>query len=215
MSRTGNDNVSRQRRLEMQSRTMFGYLSKVCPKLEELVVRDDQLQLSLAGGLCLLSRLERLEKLEVQVRNFGLLNGMERGIWALAEQYQRDLDWMRLRRVPAMEAGAVSFTGMDVASTTASLLENMSIGCEEDPMKGVSWREWTDVDSGAYSQDDMQYLGSLEDVRQCLHTIYPVTNDNESKNECWPHLQKISVEWHCAGLCEALQRQARRYRGLP
>ncbi|KAF9374766.1 hypothetical protein CPB97_011897 [Podila verticillata] len=138
---------------------------------------------------------------------------MERSIWALAEQYRRDLDWMRLRRVPAMEEKAVSVMVTDVVSETTSLFEKMSVGWKEDPVEGISWRERkSDLDSGAYSQDDMQYLGSLEDVRQCLHAIYPVTNNKEeSKSECWPYLQQISVEWHCAGLCEALQRRAREY----
>ncbi|KAG0355280.1 hypothetical protein BG005_005808 [Podila minutissima] len=208
------DDVSRQQRLEQQSRTLFGYLSKVCPKLEELVVRADHLELSLAGGVCLMSRLQRLEKLEVQVHNYGLL-GLERDNTALVEKYQRDLDWMRLSGVSAMKAKPVAVMGKDVLSGTTSLLKT-SVGSEEtkDPEEGVSWREWrSDMESRTYSQDDLDYLGSLEDVRQCLHSIYPV-DDRENKSECWPHLRQINVEWYWNGLCEVLQRRAREYRGL-
>ncbi|KAF9331764.1 hypothetical protein BG006_005388 [Podila minutissima] len=210
------DDVSRQQRLEQQSRTLFGYLSKVCPKLEELVVRADHLELSLASGLCLLSRQQRLEKLEVQVLNYGLLNGLERDNTAIVEKYQRDLDWMRLSGVSAMKAKPVAVMGKEMLSGTTSLLKTLSVGSEgtKDPEEGVSWREWgSDMGSRTYSQDDLHYRGSLEDVRQCLHSIYPV-DDRENKAECWPHLRQINVEWYWNGLCEVLQRRAREYRGL-
>ncbi|KAG0024767.1 hypothetical protein BGZ82_010357 [Podila clonocystis] len=38
------------------SRLVFGYLSKVCPNLEDLTVRYLLMRLKLAGGLCLLAR---------------------------------------------------------------------------------------------------------------------------------------------------------------
>ncbi|KAG0040582.1 hypothetical protein BGZ82_001037 [Podila clonocystis] len=211
------DDVTRQQRLEQHSRTLFGYLSKVCPKLEELVVRADKLELSLAGRFCLLSRLERLEKLEVQVHNYGLLSGLERDNTALVEQYQWDLDWMRSRGVPAMEKSKLeSVMGKDVLAGTMSLLKRLKVGSKEtkDPEEGA-WREWkSDLESRTYSQDDLHYLGSLEDVRQCLDGIYPMADKRENNRECWPHLQQINVEWYWNGLCETLQRCAREYRGL-
>ncbi|KAG0371043.1 hypothetical protein BC939DRAFT_70917 [Gamsiella multidivaricata] len=52
------------------SRVIFGYLSKVCPKLEDLQLRRPYLSFWLAGGLCLLSRLHNLEKIKLCCRSY-------------------------------------------------------------------------------------------------------------------------------------------------
>ncbi|KAF8934352.1 hypothetical protein BGZ58_005780, partial [Dissophora ornata] len=52
------------------SRVIFGYLSKVCPKLEDLQLRRPYLSFWLAGGLCLLSRLQNLERIKLCCRSY-------------------------------------------------------------------------------------------------------------------------------------------------
>ncbi|KAF9116113.1 hypothetical protein BGX27_004696 [Mortierella sp. AM989] len=47
------------------SRLLFGYISKVCPRLQDLRIRHGGLNLSHKGGLCLLSRLHELRRLEI------------------------------------------------------------------------------------------------------------------------------------------------------
>ncbi|KAF9355330.1 hypothetical protein BGX26_006699 [Mortierella sp. AD094] len=53
----------------LSSRQMIAYIVNVCPKLRELKLRDDGLDLSLKGGLCLLSGLRDLERLEIETRD--------------------------------------------------------------------------------------------------------------------------------------------------
>ncbi|KAF9115442.1 hypothetical protein BGX27_007817 [Mortierella sp. AM989] len=48
------------------SRVIFGYVSTVCPNLTELAICGDILHLGLAGGLCFLSRLRKLEILKAR-----------------------------------------------------------------------------------------------------------------------------------------------------
>ncbi|KAF9342960.1 hypothetical protein BGX26_006508 [Mortierella sp. AD094] len=68
------------------SRVMFGYISRVCPNLQELTVYREELNLNLEGGLCFLSRLTELRKLAVITRTKTILK-------------KKDLDWMT--RYPA------------------------------------------------------------------------------------------------------------------
>ncbi|KAH7048592.1 hypothetical protein BKA57DRAFT_461872 [Linnemannia elongata] len=48
---------------------MFGFLSKQCPQLQELHLRRTILDLSFKGGLCLLTRLQELERIKITTRS--------------------------------------------------------------------------------------------------------------------------------------------------
>ncbi|CAO3564884.1 unnamed protein product [Mortierella alpina] len=50
--------------------TMFGYLSRMCPNLEDLHIRRWLLSLSFMGGLCLLTRLKNLRRLKISTRSY-------------------------------------------------------------------------------------------------------------------------------------------------
>ncbi|KAK3823421.1 MAG: hypothetical protein J3Q66DRAFT_425289 [Benniella sp.] len=50
-----------------RARVLFGYLSRVCPKLEELAICQPRLRLDLDGGFCLLSRLHELRRLSFSI----------------------------------------------------------------------------------------------------------------------------------------------------
>ncbi|KAF9145591.1 hypothetical protein BG015_011834 [Linnemannia schmuckeri] len=63
------------------SRLVFGYISIVCPALEELRLQKEHLDLSMDGGLCLLARLNRLRSLGLTARD---------GVW----ESTPGLDWM-------------------------------------------------------------------------------------------------------------------------
>ncbi|KAG0045711.1 hypothetical protein BGZ83_009039 [Gryganskiella cystojenkinii] len=53
------------------SRQVFGYLSRVCPRLSELTLKVDCKLFSLESGLCILTRLECLERLDIRT-DFGV-----------------------------------------------------------------------------------------------------------------------------------------------
>ncbi|KAF9926071.1 hypothetical protein BGZ67_008313 [Mortierella alpina] len=64
------------------SRLVFGYVSRVCPHLQDLSIKNNGMKLDLEGGLCLLSRLHSLRKLFL------------RPSWQ-APLSKSDLDWIQ------------------------------------------------------------------------------------------------------------------------
>ncbi|KAF9346488.1 hypothetical protein BGX26_002002, partial [Mortierella sp. AD094] len=58
---------------EVHSRVLFGYISRVCPKLKELWIYRPGVSLKLEGGLCLLTRCKDLESLTIKT---GRLDGL-------------------------------------------------------------------------------------------------------------------------------------------
>ncbi|KAF9097801.1 hypothetical protein BGX23_007897 [Mortierella sp. AD031] len=71
---------------EEDARILFGYISRVCPLLQDLAIQQQHLCVRLEGGLCLLSRLHRLERLSV------VSSGNNSGFT------KRDLVWMTKSR---------------------------------------------------------------------------------------------------------------------
>lgn len=51
------------------ARIMFGFLSRQCPQLQELHLRRSMMDLSFKGGLCLLTRLQELERIKIITRS--------------------------------------------------------------------------------------------------------------------------------------------------
>ncbi|KAG0321934.1 hypothetical protein BGZ97_009644 [Linnemannia gamsii] len=64
------------------SRILFGYITRVCPDLQELVIRKTALHVELEGGMCLLTRLHKLQRLTVA----SLMHATRFGI--------QDIEWM-------------------------------------------------------------------------------------------------------------------------
>ncbi|KAG0320134.1 hypothetical protein BGZ97_000636 [Linnemannia gamsii] len=79
------DSMDTDHASEENARIMFGYLVRVCPDLQELSIRRRQLNLNLAGGLCLLTRLRKLERLMIWTDTWTKFT-------------KKDLDWMA--RIP-------------------------------------------------------------------------------------------------------------------
>lgn len=48
-------------------RILCGYLSRLCPRLEDLSIQYIQLDMTLQGGFCLLTRLGRLRRLRLSL----------------------------------------------------------------------------------------------------------------------------------------------------
>ncbi|KAG0094271.1 hypothetical protein BGZ93_007429 [Podila epicladia] len=72
-------------------RLVYGYLSKVCPDLEEIVIRRKFLNLRLESGMILLSRLKKLKRL----------------IWVVGDNFgkklkDRDMEWITRDMTPKM-----------------------------------------------------------------------------------------------------------------
>ncbi|KAK3832343.1 MAG: hypothetical protein J3R72DRAFT_454181 [Linnemannia gamsii] len=66
----------------VNSKTLFGYITRVCPDLQDLVIRKTALHVELEGGMCLLTRLHKLQRLTVA----SLMHANRFG--------SQDIDWM-------------------------------------------------------------------------------------------------------------------------
>ncbi|KAF8940308.1 hypothetical protein BGZ47_007798 [Haplosporangium gracile] len=85
------DSMDTDHASEENARIMFGYLVRVCPDLQELSIRRHQLNLNLGGGLCLLTRLRKLERLMVWTDTWTKFS-------------KKDLEWMaRIPKKKSME----------------------------------------------------------------------------------------------------------------
>ncbi|KAF9370025.1 hypothetical protein CPC16_004021 [Podila verticillata] len=80
-------------RASHQARLFFGYLTRVCPDLEELVMVMNLTNLFLETGFCLLARLTKLRRLEIK---------LDWCSWPMAERIE--IDWIKAENV-AQEAG--------------------------------------------------------------------------------------------------------------
>ncbi|KAG9073166.1 hypothetical protein KI688_000953 [Linnemannia hyalina] len=166
----------------VQSRVIFGYISRVCSELKELTIyrpessEDDvdearSTWLDLKGGLCLLSRLEHLERLQI---GSGLKEiGCERV----------DLDWM----VRSGFVGVRRYVRvLEISNWYGELLEE---------------RELMDVDEltagGRKNREDgleLRYLGRLQDVATRLEELDAVDVVGVGGSRCWPLLSRLSID---------------------
>ncbi|KAF9092451.1 hypothetical protein BGX29_010445 [Mortierella sp. GBA35] len=78
--------AEQKQNVEEDARILFGYISRVCLLLQDLAIQQQHLCVRLEGGLCLLSRLHRLERLSV------VSSGNNSGFT------KRDLVWMTKSR---------------------------------------------------------------------------------------------------------------------
>ncbi|KAG9066830.1 hypothetical protein KI688_012742 [Linnemannia hyalina] len=76
------DSSPRKRLITEESRILFGFIARICPQLRDLHIRKYSLDLSLEGGLCLLTQLRELEQLVIwsQTKGFRLR--------------EKDVDWI-------------------------------------------------------------------------------------------------------------------------
>ncbi|CAO3569028.1 unnamed protein product [Mortierella alpina] len=155
----------------VHERILFGYLSKVCPDLRDLQIRMSDIDVSLQGGLCLLSRLNSLQTLVIAIS-------------ATHQKYKKtDLEWMadlpkpgprlRLRRLSWLENKAVKGTRRPEDAIT--------IGSESH---SLTLKEQTEE----HLKADLKRLGLMEDVDKVLEDMAAV-----KQFRCWPLLQGISV----------------------
>ncbi|KAF9901128.1 hypothetical protein EC991_006468 [Linnemannia zychae] len=154
----------------VQSRIIFGYVSRVFPALQELSVTMPSecsvggrgssylpaIRFELEGGLCLLTRLKHLQRLEVRC------GGME---WLLACLKESDLNWMipsghnikfRWRRQKAVEQWQERRSKEDELETFRS--------CRESTNKFIGTNGTVD----AKLLDQLQHVGLLRDVEEVV-----------------------------------------------
>ncbi|KAK3838821.1 MAG: hypothetical protein J3R72DRAFT_448396 [Linnemannia gamsii] len=151
----------------VHSRIIFGYISAVCPKLQELSifvpnfcssqwgdnVYRPRLFLQLDGGLCLLSRLDRLKKLKV-------IYGDEETRGVDCQEYE--LNWIspsghrnkdRMRRAETMANWTLQLEAEDTLERRFSYLSKSTTAIGNDPV------------------DRLRNLGLLSEVKKAVEEM--------------------------------------------
>ncbi|KAF9289006.1 hypothetical protein BGZ68_010237 [Mortierella alpina] len=156
--------------------TMFGYLSRVCPNLEDLYVRRWLLSLSFMGGLCLLTRLKNLKRLKISTHSYHGLT-------------PSSIEW--IRRYPSTEEIlkrpiAAYLAKQSIGAPTVEGPDADSIGNFQDKVCDLHEREKATQDE---EQLDLRMVGRSEDLVQWM-------KDRSSGQEpSWPVLDSFLIEY--------------------
>lgn len=152
-------------------RIMCGYVSKVLPELEELVLEKGFIDFEEDAGFVLLTRLGRLKRLSV----VGLLYGNIGKAWVdwLAK------DWARTSRTKKQIQNEWRLARSEQKEETVARVPFRSV---QDPKPGESTREY--VIDGV----DMRYVGQLRDIVE-------VVKERLAEGErCWPRMEYLRLE---------------------
>ncbi|KAF9385165.1 hypothetical protein CPB97_005083 [Podila verticillata] len=154
------------------SRMIFSYLSKVCPDLEDLKVRYSQLRLEQEGGLCLLTRLHRLQRL-VLVQS------------ARPDLKGKELEWLT-RRFSAAVRVKMYAVAIGIAADEPVHVEQLAPfrSLPAHPAQGGHGHEDLDYVVGGV---DMRNMGRMADITDLI------MERQTKKWICWPLMEEIDV----------------------
>ncbi|KAF8942935.1 hypothetical protein BGZ47_005974 [Haplosporangium gracile] len=176
----------------VQSRILFGYISRVCPNLEDLYiscpsvcVQSDnrrsytpRLSLELDGGICLLARLQSLRRLRIE--DYYLCQGPSCEVYELNWIVPSGRDsWSRMKRQEVM-----SEWGSKESEETRLETERKRNGGLKRLTPASKAKE--DVRLAK----DLKNLGLIVDVRNMVKEM-----DSHDKLVCLPELERMSFEY--------------------
>ncbi|KAF9981297.1 hypothetical protein BGZ75_007444 [Mortierella antarctica] len=156
--------------------TMFGYLSRVCPNLEDLYIRRWLLSLSFMGGLCLLTRLRKLRRLKISTHSYHGLT-------------PSSIEW--IRRYPSTEEVlkrpiAAYLAKHSIGAPTVEGPDADPIGKFQDKVCDLHEREKAIPDNG---QLDLRTVGRSEDLMQWMK------ERSSGQEPSWPVLDSFLIEY--------------------
>ncbi|KAG0277847.1 hypothetical protein BGZ95_005225 [Linnemannia exigua] len=152
-------------------RIMCGYVSKVLPELEDLVLEKTLMDFEMDSGLCLLTRLGRLKRLTVAGLAYGkIVSGCLDWLakdWARTSRGKKQLlnEW-RLSRPGQIE----------------ETVAHAPFRSSEDPKPGDSVRDYM-VDG-----IDMRYIGQVRDI------VEVVKERLADGGMCWPQMEFLQLK---------------------
>ncbi|KAK3820827.1 MAG: hypothetical protein JOS17DRAFT_754967 [Linnemannia elongata] len=162
------------------TRIVFGYLSRVCPRLEELHLSskrqdlyESKLLLGLEGGICLLANLRHLERLHVGSSYHQFNSEAWELSWMTPSGLNLDHRRARQARMVSWEADILQEERADLGSIRA----------EEDAVGGLTGTAAGDT----ALEEELRNLGKKVDVKLMLEQI------DSGRFVCWPSLHKISL----------------------
>ncbi|KAF9428210.1 hypothetical protein BGZ76_002021, partial [Entomortierella beljakovae] len=162
--------------LDTMSRLLFGYISKVCPRLQDFAVDCSILSLGHNGGLCLLARLHDLKKLRIVHRGWLGLN--------LAE-----FSWITKDVSPSLKIKILNWIAIYKKQEPARIFARTPFHITKNA-RPYEKEEQTLGSKGDHIIDevDMKYIGRSLDIAACyqerLEKVLP----------CLPNLERISID---------------------
>jgi hypothetical protein len=177
----------------VQSRILFGYISRVCPNLEDLSIScptvciygashqsyTPRLSLGLEGGLCLLSRLRSLRRLKIEeyylcqsanceVYEMNWMDPSGRGAWSRKKRQEVMSQW------GPMEA------------------EEARLETERRKDRGPEkFTPFSDAKKDVALAKELQNLGLLVDVKNMVKEM----DGGSDRFVCFPELERMSFEY--------------------
>ncbi|KAF9299103.1 hypothetical protein BGZ74_009110 [Mortierella antarctica] len=154
------------------SRMIFSYLSKVLPDLEDLTVRYSQLRLEQEGGLCLLARLNKLQRL-VLVQS------------ARPDLKSKDLEWLTRQFSTAVRVKMYA-VAIGIAADEPIHVEQLA------PFKLSSMHPT----QGGHVRVDLDYMVGGVDMRNMgrMADITDLIKERQTKKWiCWPLMEEIDM----------------------
>ncbi|KAG0086772.1 hypothetical protein BGZ93_010466 [Podila epicladia] len=156
-----------------QCRIIYGYLSRLCPFLEELVLRRPYANFEIQRGLCLLSRLQYLERLELHYQS--ALNLVP-----------SCFEWMgRKSRGGAPRRGSLQWSSKHISDSflgSQRLKVRKIIAKISTTGQNVDLHE---VDRSCSQDAKFRHLGQLKDLED-LEIERMIRS-----GDCWPRMERI------------------------
>lgn len=184
-------------KMDIQSRIVFGYISKVCPCLRDVEIYIVRGTLAQEGGLCLLTRITGLERLLVEVEGYSEVGG------------EHDLDWvarshvtcepvpfwkrMKNHRKHSISMYSAMSTATAVATSPVPSLRqaNLVSNREKLPLDRVNSTDSTLQESTPTTDpqcvEGLELVGQPEDVQGVLRRL-------DGFGHCWPELESIRIK---------------------
>ncbi|KAF9194590.1 hypothetical protein BGZ50_006103 [Haplosporangium sp. Z 11] len=170
-------------------RVVFGYITRVCPRLQDLEIRTNFLNLGLNGGLCLLAGLQDLETLRIEVAmpcrvvepwELGWMADPKSSAFQKSKRQRAIYDWDEALK---LEAQVVK------EQEQRCQLQQQQLQQQQQHHQGdvVVW----DFGCDKKLISDLRHLGLLCDVKSMLHYM-----DTTAEFRCWPELRKLGFNRH-------------------
>ncbi|KAG0345136.1 hypothetical protein BG004_003937 [Podila humilis] len=191
---------------QTHSRVIFGYLSKVCPQLEELHLTLAPVDLGLQSGLCLLSRLKSLERLEISMSAPVRFWSRDERHWDWIARHKSywqvvrtQVELLLLDSHIQEEEWSLKEKGMEIEEEQSRVrleaeLGASTVGSTQDrTVEQLSRLHMSSIDSqdkqnSRLTWEDLSEVSKLRDVKQALEELY-----EDWKKPCWPLLEDFRV----------------------
>ncbi|KAF9949067.1 hypothetical protein BGZ72_009073 [Mortierella alpina] len=194
-----------------KARIMFGYLARVCPDLRELSIRRSELCLELEGGMCLLTRLRKLESLSIWTRTATRF-GKRDAEW-MAESWpnlgQRDAAlksarlWISRPLLTFLEKKRIK------GGTNTHSADGSNRGGASHGRTGFTTRVISDdgcaggsVPGKELTTEDMRGVGSIEELESWQRQQTALRHGKHGQNigaedfeGCWPRLEFLGLQF--------------------